>query len=366
MFSKIAKASLAVGLTLWGAQAVQVLAAPPLNRMGNLEKMLQKKLQLPATIKGENGIPQTQQPKSDGKQGGDIGNGGNGNEAVFSGIARELLDWVNKNEALGSLDEKLNLNKNGVEASTFTGEFGDAVSNVNIQFTDEAVTIDNVPRTCVNFQLQALIRCQNGQWDQTDVRVRYAVVFHEYLGYLGYESNDGDYSRYPISSQILSFLFSTQKYEIGMQRQPMSPSVILGSVVKKDASTQDYCKNAKFGDVCKMDQYTAELYCGSLGSRLPSVKELALFLSPQGVSETQRDGFIKVESRGEPAFFYTFRNYHAAGDKAEYWLWSSSIIADDKDSAYYFNSSDEDLMFHPAGEIDRFTRLDHNAVRCVK
>lgn len=131
----------------------------------------------------------------------------------------------------------------------------------------------------------------------------------------------------------------------------------------------DLAKDEK-GNVKTMNQYQAAEYCQSIGSRLPTVRELALYaqsLGADGISDRKEDddyGTIytrDIDGNIVVDFYFSFRRYHRpGGDLEDYWYWSSSVHPKYPDEAY--------LLSGYVGVITYDSRYhDHDyAVRCVK
>lgn len=143
------------------------------------------------------------------------------------------------------------------------------------------------------------------------------------------------------------------------------------------------------GRVRHMNQYDAERACREQGSRLPTARELAVYsqsLGARGIRETAHPGVVRTDSTvqaeteqmerdgyytiyvanasSQPAvdFYFNYSGYQRpAGDLANYFFWSSSVLPDYSFSAYGLNGGN--------GFIDDFNRSydgDGSAVRCVR
>ncbi|MGK5087961.1 hypothetical protein WDW86_10415 [Bdellovibrionota bacterium FG-2] len=193
------------------------------------------------------------------------------------------------------------------------------------------MVIDNVARTCVNFSDEKLIRCNNDRWNKTEGQKTYGVVFHEYLGILGYESNNGDYSQYPVSSAIMPVIYSTQKFELGMDRQPKPKAELLGRVVSTYEAPKEYCAKGKNEDLCPMTYGKAEEYCNSIGRRLPNLDELQDAYSINGAFQ------------------------RPSGEEGNHWFWIFQGFANDW----------ADVFDGDSGDIGAGLRIHHGFVRCI-
>jgi hypothetical protein len=149
------------------------------------------------------------------------GSNGGGDDVVFKQHRNELAGWVAKNQEVGRLSSKLKLQT--LTGAELQARFADAAAKVGerIVFNHERIVFvdrqgrENV-RVCKN-EIDT-ITCNIEEWrGLKDGRLRYAIVFHEYLGIAGIETNqETPYSQYPISSQILRFVRSVEAFELGM------------------------------------------------------------------------------------------------------------------------------------------------------
>ena len=111
------------------------------------------------------------------------------------------------------------------------------------------------------------------------------------------------------------------------------------------------------GSVKHMSHEQAVRYCATRGG-LPTAKQLAMALSPEGVSATERKGFYKVSIRNQPAFYYNSDSYkRPSGDEGSVWFWSSSVYSDNDNGAYVFGGGN--------GSIENVYRGHKGAVRCL-
>jgi hypothetical protein len=138
--------------------------------------------------------------------------------------------------------------------------------------------------------------------------------------------------------------------------------------LQRDADNlRDFVRNPD-GSVRQMNQYDADTYCKSQGTRLPTVRELALYcqsLGAKGISATERDGYYLVrgsDSVGNPdSFYFSNEGYQRpTGDFGNYWFWSSSVDSNYSYYAYYVRS-------HFGGIYAGIRSYDYNrGVRCVR
>jgi|GEM_PF-2895955 len=143
--------------------------------------------------------------------GGNVGNGGDGYEAGFRYLGSLIRQWIETGA--------LQLDVRGISKSVDWGDVVEAIDHVPVQFTHEELTAQgSEPRVCKNYPDQdrqkRKIECNFEMWDRLPADQKLAVVFHEYLGVTGYESNEGKYSNYPLSSQLIGITANNQNQGI--------------------------------------------------------------------------------------------------------------------------------------------------------
>jgi|GEM_PF-6907095 len=121
--------------------------------------------------------------------------------AEFWYLATSVRDWINDVRASGS---SLNVFSKTVNWNRVI----EAIDHVSVEFTQNSLTVDGrEPKVCKNYpnqdRLKRKIECNYEMWNAQSANQKITVVFHEYLGITGYESNVGEYSEYPISSQMI-------------------------------------------------------------------------------------------------------------------------------------------------------------------
>jgi len=167
------------------------------------------------------------------------------------------------------------------------------------------------------------------------------------------------------------------KVEARIQELLKDETLSLGDIVK-DAH----------GKVRTMNQYDADKYCKSIGSRLPTARELALYsqsLGARGILETSYSGIDSASSKVQTEitqmdkegyypiytknsaektvvdFYFNYSGYQRpAGDLGNYSFWSSSVHPYSSNFAYYLYGYDGVIYF------DYRSYDDLNAVRCVR
>ncbi len=136
-------------------------------------------------------------------------------------------------------------------------------------------------------------------------------------------------------------------------------SGLVGVLVAMSAQADELgpiARNAD-GSVSRMTQREAVSYCSTRGG-LPTIKQLALLMNPNGVSDTRRDEYSKVAPQSEPQFYYTDASYiRPPGDEGLFFFWSSSLYAGSLSSAFGFDGN--------KGFIGVSSRGTQNAVRCA-
>lgn len=144
------------------------------------------------------------------------------------------------------------------------------------------------------------------------------------------------------------------------------------------------------GSVRHMNQYDADQYCRSRGSRLPTVRELALVsqsLGARGIRETAHAGVVRTEAAvqaeitqmsaagyypiytmngsNQPSvdFYFNYTGYQRpAGDLGSHFFWSSSVHPYYSSNAYYLYGGNGVIFsagFRSYYDVD-------SAVRCVR
>ncbi len=145
-----------------------------------------------------------------------VGNGG-GEDVEFHKITSEIQSWMKANLDLGKLDEKLQLN--GVSGLKLNADLSEAVNSTTLKFQDEPVMVAGQSRVCGNDRNPNRIVCNRKLWNhQIAGNTKYAIVLHEYLGVAGYERNVMEYSQYPISKNILDYVYEKKVFELGMEK----------------------------------------------------------------------------------------------------------------------------------------------------
>ena len=155
-------------------------------------------------------------------------------------------------------------------------------------------------------------------------------------------------------------------------------------------SLGDIVRNAD-GSVRHMDYYYARSYCNRVDSRLPTIRELAVYsqsLGARGIRETAHpdvaiihevvqteiaqmrgDGYYPVYTVSDRIprptvidFYFNYSGYQPpAGDLGYYWFWSLSPAPEGRGSAYYLRGDQ--------GLVDfTYTNNDSSAsaVRCIR
>jgi hypothetical protein len=142
-------------------------------------------------------------------QSGHIGNGGSGGEPTFTHLKDLLVQWIE----LGALNIDVRKSPKPLNWKNITA----AMQSVPVQFdpSTKPLTVGNSrDRACKNYPnldpKQRYIECNLILWNEIAPSDQLAVVFHEYLGVLEYESNDGEISQYPLSSQLLGIMDGDQ------------------------------------------------------------------------------------------------------------------------------------------------------------
>jgi len=176
---------------------------------------------------------------------------------------------------------------------------------------------------------------------------------------------------------------------------PLVQARTLGPIVRMGDTGTDakdyYCEESKVGEVCIATQYAADSYCKSIKSRLPTLRELALYaqtLGAKGIREThfknvdmskpqvqaeikQMEG-LKYDAIykgfGEKIvvdFYYSHKGYlHPEGDLGRYLYFSSTIGPESSSFAFLLNGYSGDI--HDEFRDDATDhKYNYHAIRCV-
>lgn len=166
----------------------------------------------------------------------ETGNGG-GEEVEFVAIADEVQTWLADSLKDGTLAEKLKLDEVRIDGKEITAQevydkYAQARKDVGVRlkFSKNHISFNENDRICSNHdEPEKHIQCSIPEWRAISNVIRYTIVFHEYLGIARLEKNEGDYSTYPISKNLVAYVFETVKYQLGNKRvrrllQPTDPS----------------------------------------------------------------------------------------------------------------------------------------------
>jgi hypothetical protein len=111
------------------------------------------------------------------------------------------------------------------------------------------------------------------------------------------------------------------------------------------------------GSVSRMTHREATSYCATRGG-LPSIKQLASLLNPNGVSDTPRDEYSRVAPQNETQFYYNDGSYNRPpGDEGLFFFWSKSMYPGTLSSVFGFDGT--------KGTIGVTSRGTPHAVRCA-
>jgi|GEM_PF-6385502 len=165
-------------------------------------------------------------------------------QSDFRNLSYTLLDWVQISAKNQTLAQKLHLDERLPPATLLTllTEIINS-KDVSVSFTRDVLTVDvghqqSEPRICINRPEAQTIRCNADLWKQSPAPIHYAIVLHEYLGLLGYETNEGVISQYPYSKHVLDYVGPTgePRYELRQESMKADDSA-LPTVVGCDLSS---------------------------------------------------------------------------------------------------------------------------------
>jgi hypothetical protein len=122
--------------------------------------------------------------------GRDVGNGGDSYSLQFVKIGHDLESWIASKKGAtdfpAELDEK---------------SFVNTVNTTRVESTDEALSLNGIPKDAINYPAEKRIVFNRAAWDKLKTyQQRASLVMHEYLGIMGLDD-----SSYRISSYFLSF-----------------------------------------------------------------------------------------------------------------------------------------------------------------
>lgn len=135
--------------------------------------------------------------------GGNVGNGGDMCENRFKIVRDDLSAWI-----LGGGSQDLQLPQ-VIGRDLYNRNMLNAISGAKITCTEDRVLIGNSEKTCKNFvdiDGSSYIVCNAKRFLETPESDQYVLVHHEYAGLAGFEVNNGEDSKYPISNQITGYL----------------------------------------------------------------------------------------------------------------------------------------------------------------
>ncbi len=129
------------------------------------------------------------------QRGGANGGGGDHNSQAFAKIGFDIATRLASQPGSIQIDTKL------LQA---------AVSETEVEFTTEELSLDGVRKEARNYPLRKFIRVNQGAWDVMSHSAREALVLHEYLGIMKIDDTN-----YVISYKLLNFVAEKLVCEVG-------------------------------------------------------------------------------------------------------------------------------------------------------
>jgi hypothetical protein len=216
-------------------------------------------------------------------EGGSEGGNGGGGEIEFVSIRAEISEWIDARLLDGTLSRKLGLAAVGLEAGSFHALY-ERYEKTPVVFQDAPIVLTGYStapagRICGNDANPARIACNNANWALASAQIKYAIVLHEILGVAGVESNQGEYSQYPISRSILGYIGRSEKSEIGTARR------LAVELRERFASAEPPSKEQLQGMRFRCTRYMATLDAFPAGEEKTSAGEFELLQSTENSSD---------------------------------------------------------------------------------
>jgi len=239
------------------------------------------------------------------------GNGGGG-EIIFHNLSAKVSSWLLKKQDQGSLEQKLHLNGTSVTGAHLVSAYQNAViSTPDVKFIPEAglatecasgdvdacMLAQNNSRICMNHQNPNFIRCNEDEFMKSQGNIRYAIVFHEYLGVAGIETNGvsegASYSQYPISKYIIDFAQPKIKTSVDYE-------LVMDDASSGDSNIYQYEQRTLISDPGVLHEHIAshskwELLGGGYYNGSTYDCKLATFTTANFTVITEVDGFCSAQ-----------------------------------------------------------------------
>jgi hypothetical protein len=130
-------------------------------------------------------------------------NGGDMCEDRIKTVRDDVQSWITNHGSSGlTLPENITLDRYNAGMLT-------QIQNAQLSCTESVVMVGNAEKTCKNFldtDGTPRIVCNAKRFMDTSESDQYILTHHEYAGLAGFEKNNGEESKYPISNQISEFL----------------------------------------------------------------------------------------------------------------------------------------------------------------
>lgn len=147
------------------------------------------------------------------------------------------------------------------------------------------------------------------------------------------------------------------------------------NIVRHDKGSAKFDPDSKDGDICLMNHQDAMQYAKEQGGRLPTTRDIAMYMNPKALLEERQvdpnnvpEGYYKVAgiNDGKPDVFY-FNNKmdgsrKLTGEIAKHAFWNSTLALGAEDYAHVFYGS----LGGGGGEKDDHLRSVRHAVICIR
>lgn len=183
--------------------------------------------------------------------GNEKGNGGDICENRIIEIRNDIKQWIQNG---GS--KNLNLPA-GLTLDEYNAGMISAINKTKISCTTKVLPLGIVEKTCLNSsqdaEKSAIMRCNFLRFLNTDDSNQYRLVYHEFAGIAGFETNEGDEeSKYSTSNQITGYL-----------ENQLVKKLVVSKRIKADGSMKeiDFDEVLKFdnGHILRLDEITKRL-----------------------------------------------------------------------------------------------------------
>jgi hypothetical protein len=148
----------------------------------------------------------------------DVGNGGDMPcEPRMIHIRDEIKQWINGGGPKGlELPPEITLQK-------YNDNMLSEISQTQLSCTSNTVKIGGSEKACRNYvddKNVPRIECNRKLFMDADNDTQYVLIHHEFAGLAGFEANDSDQSKYPLSNQLSAFRDVVQTDRLSLTKFP--------------------------------------------------------------------------------------------------------------------------------------------------